>query len=43
MKKYIINGKVIFTTTNHSEPHGRLRDILIDAMLRGDTVEIEEE
>lgn len=39
--KYIINGKEYTTTTNN--PHGVLREILIDAMLEGKEVKIVKE
>jgi len=39
--KYIINGKEYTTNTNN--PHGALREILIDAMLEGKKVEIVKE
>lgn len=38
--KYIVNGKE-YTTTNN--PHGALRDILINAMLEGKEVKIVKE
>lgn len=45
MTKYIVNGKVIFTTTTNtcSKPHDYLRDLLIDAQLAGQKVEIVQE
>ena len=38
--KYIINGREYTTTAN---PHGALREILINAMLEGKKVEIVKE
>lgn len=38
MKKYIINGATYIYTT--AQPHGLLRDLLIDAQLNGWKVEI---
>jgi len=39
--KYIVNDKEYTTTTNN--PHGALRDLLIDAMLEGKEVKIVKE
>lgn len=39
--KYIINGKEY--TSKTANPHGTLREILINAMLNGKTVEIVKE
>lgn len=41
MKKYIINNTVYPCPTN--QPHGLLRDILIEAQMRSDAIKIEEE
>lgn len=38
--KYIINGREYTTTKN---PHGYLRDLLIEAMLNGEKIEIVKE
>lgn len=39
--KYIINGREYTTTTKN--PHGYLRELLIEAMLNGEKVEIVKE
>lgn len=36
MKKYIINGKTYESKTK--QPHGFLRNLLIDAQLRGEKI-----
>ena len=42
MKKYIINGKTYTCTTK--QPHGWLKDLLIDAQLDGlEIIEVDEE
>lgn len=40
MKKYIINGITYICAT--AQPHGYLRDLLIEAQLDGATIEIED-
>lgn len=41
MKYYIINGTTIYACET-AQPHGRLRDLLIEAAMSGDTIEVVE-